>query len=192
MTADRHAAESGHKLTAAQTPLVEIMPMKLLDEPLEYLFADHFRQRSVLSCLRKFADTKEILPSYSSEIIGFLTHELPLHHADEELDLFPAVLRRAKPEDAIEPVLERLQEEHEASDAETMRIVGILSECAASESHMLGRKAINMLKAFAVSVNTHLAIENSLVLAIARVRLSAKDLTAISRGMKARRGVAFT
>lgn len=49
-----------------------------------------------------------------------------------------------------------------------------------------------MLKAFAVSVNRHLAIENSLVLAIARVRLSAKDLAAISRGMKARRGVAFT
>lgn len=44
----------------------------------------------VLVC-GKFADTKEILPSYSSEIIGFLTHELPLHHADEELDLFPAI-----------------------------------------------------------------------------------------------------
>ena len=46
------------------------------------------------------------------------------------------------------------------------------------------------MQAYASSEGGHLAIENGIVLAIARIRLTRGDLGAMARGMKARRGVA--
>jgi hypothetical protein len=45
------------------------------------------------------------------------------------------------------------------------------------------------MKAYAASEHRHLAMENSIVMAIARIRLKSADLAAISQAMKQRRGV---
>ena len=48
---------------------------------------------------------------------------------------------------------------------------------------------LELIAAYALGELRHLAIENAVVLALARIRLKRPDLKAISRSMKARRGM---
>lgn len=170
-------------------PLVEPMPTTLLDEPLAYLFADHFRQRTVCTALRRMASKGRADRREAGSIVDFLRHDVPLHHEDEEKDLFPAVRRRALPEDRLGGILARLGQDHRRAVPLIDRIVGAFS------LHDDPAIAIDMAASDAIQLyvdleNAHVAMENGIVLALARVRLTPDDLKAISRAMKARRGMA--
>lgn len=167
---------------------IEALPVALLDEPLDYLFADHYRQRCVATALRRFAETGSAARREADMVIAYLDHDLPLHHEDEDLDLFPAVRRRAHLEDDLGVVLARLGEEHRQAKPTIREIVGMLAVRLADDPVPLRRTARQTILAYARSEQRHIAIENSVVLAIARRRLVKRDLTAMSRTMKARRG----
>lgn len=170
-------------------PLVETMPVALLDEPLEYLFADHFRQRKVCATLRLFAEKGHADLRKARIVAAFLTHDLPLHHEDEDEDLFPAVRRRAMPEDRLAAVLKRLSEDHRRSQSRVDAIVRALSARQPGRLVRFEPAVRRSIEEYSADERQHLATENGVVLPIARIRLTADDVKAISRGMKARRGI---
>jgi hemerythrin-like domain-containing protein len=181
---DRDAGTVG----AHGRPLIEPMPFALLDDPLDYIFADHFRQRSVCVVLKRFAAERHVRREEADGIIAFFQRDLPLHHADEDHDLFPALRRRALPEDDLAAPLARLSDDHRISRPMVEGIVDALAADPAEDTVRLKRGTSEMMLAYAASEHKHLAIENGIVLAIARVRLTRADLAQISRSMKARRG----
>lgn len=184
------AGRDGTGLGPASLPLVAPLPLVLLDHPLDYIAADHVRQRSVAEALRRFAESRRADRGALESIVGFLDLDLPMHYRDEEEDLFSAVRRRALPADDLGPILDRLCEDHRQALPLVASIVEALLRKPVADPVTLSKPLCRTMLAYADSERRHLAIENGVVLVIARIRLTAKDLRAISRSMKARRGVA--
>lgn len=170
-------------------PTIELIPIALLDEPLEYIFVDHFRQRVVLAALQHFAEEASAIRADADMIANFLTGDLVLHHADEEEDLFPFVRLRALPEDELGTLLARLGEDHHRSKAMVEDVTRALTQHPAEKAVYLSTSICRLIQAYVAGENRHLGVENGVLLVISRIRLTPKDLKAISRGMKARRGV---
>lgn len=172
-------------------PLFEPVPPELLAEPLEYIFADHFRQRVLCAELRRFAATGRVPAATAREMSDFMRHDRVLHHQDEELDLFPALRRRVQPEDNLGVVLERLSEDHGASEPNAADIARALSAPAVQGVVVLSERVQKKMAAMAASEHRHLAVENGLVMTIARVRLTRTDLARMAENMRARRADAW-
>lgn len=168
----------------------EPVPAALLDAPLDYILVDHVRQRSLCAAIRRFAESGRVDRAEADAVIAYLHNDLALHHRDEDEDLFPLLLRRVLPEDDLAATLARLVEDHRQSRAMIETIIGKLAARPGEESVRLGRDARKLLLAYAASEHHHLAAENGIVLAIARIRLTRGDLRAMSRSMKDRHGVA--
>lgn len=170
-------------------PFIEQIPDTLLDEPLEYMFADHFRQRVALTMLQHFAEEASASWADADSIAAFLTHDLVLHYADEEEDLFPLVRLRALPEDELGALLAHLGEDHHRSKAMVEDITSALIQHPAEKTVHLNTSICSLIQGYVVSENQHLTVENGVLLAIARIRLTPIDRMTISHGMKIRRGV---
>ncbi|MGL4974756.1 MAG: hypothetical protein ACRC56_05640, partial [Bosea sp. (in: a-proteobacteria)] len=97
--------------------------------------------------------------------------------------------RRALPADDLGTVLARLSEDHRLSDMMVHAIVDILAATPGDDPVRLDRQAREVMQAYAASEHRHLAMENGIVMAIARIRLKPADLRSISQAMKLRRGV---
>ncbi len=176
-------------LSSGFSALVEPMPISLLDEPLNYIFADHFRQRMVCQILRRFADQKRATRAEADNVAAFFKEDLATHHRDEEEDLFPLVRRRALPADDLGPVLAYLGEDTLRSEDIVDQIVVALTGRTADDPVVLDKASCELMLVYAAAVHRHLALENGVVLAIASVRLKRSDLENMSITMKARRGV---
>ncbi len=170
-------------------PLPPPLPLALLERPLDYFLAEHHRHRNYLACLRQAATMGAISPEDARRLFAFLATEMPLHWADEKIDFFPYLRRHALPEDGLDEVLTRLDDDHATSALTVGRIMAGLSEVMVSRQAMPGLEPAlcAMMQAYAAGEAHHLAIENAVVLAIAGVRLRKSDLAAIATGMKARR-----
>ncbi|MES2711720.1 MAG: hemerythrin domain-containing protein [Pseudomonadota bacterium] len=164
-------------------------PFALLDDPLAYILAAHLRQRAVCSVLRRFATDRVAARREADPMTAYLTGDLRLHHDDEDRDLFPALRRRALPADELGITLAQLGEEHRQGAAMIDTIVAALSARPAADQIPVALAAAEAMQAYAAREMRHLALENGVVLALARIRLTRPDLKAISRGMKLRRGV---
>lgn len=162
-------------------------PRELLDAPLDYMFADHFRQRCVCAHLRRIAAVRQATGDEAAALADFFERDLPLHHADEDEDLFPAVKRRADPDDGLEPVLVRLTSDHEQLAPLVATMTTALKRQRSQADVHISRRCANAMLAYAAREHRHLSIENSIVLVIARKRLTSADLHAISLAMQARR-----
>jgi hemerythrin-like domain-containing protein len=169
---------------------IEDMPSHLLAEPLEWFFVEHFRHRQLCDVIDEVAKATVFDRERITGIVDFLRHDLPLHVIDEEEDLFPLLRRRCLPEDELEQVLGRLSAEHR-EDVETARAVRtILEDCLARRSAPgLDPAARKSMQAFASQERRHLGLENAVVLPIARLRLSQKDLRTLGARLAARRGL---
>lgn len=168
---------------------LEPPPIRLLDEPLEYLVAEHFRHRCVCGMLRRLASGKEIERALAGSVAIYLSRDLPLHHQDEDEDLFPALSKRSLPEDGLRPLLGQLSDDHLKAAAMTRRIIDALAPPATGGCVRITRRSADLVSDYGNCEQRHLAIENGIVLVLARKRLKAADLQSISRSMKARRGV---
>jgi hypothetical protein len=185
----RPEPEDTNRPDHAPPPIVEAIPLSLIDRPLDYILADHYRMRSVCGALRRFAQTGQATRIEADRVSAFLEQDLPLHHDDEDQDLFPAVRRRALPEDDLGSALARLSADHRLADPMVDTIIATLGATGNAAIVTLERPVQELMRAYAASEHRHLAIENGIVMAIARIRLKPADLKAISRGMKHRRGV---
>jgi hypothetical protein len=183
------AAPDARARATAAKDAVKPLPLALLDDPLEYILADHLRQRCVCASLKTFATAKRASRAEADQVIAFLSCELPLHHQDEDLDLFPTLRRRLHPEDDLGAVLARLSEDHKRTELLIHDIIDALAAHPADDPVKVGRHARETMLGYSALEHRHLVIENGIVLVIARRRLTAADLKAMSGAMKARRGV---
>jgi len=161
-----------------------------LAEPLDYLFAEHFRQRVLCNALDEIADQERPDHQMIKAVLRFLRVDFAPHMQDEEHDLFPMLRRRAEPEDRIDDVIGQLTQEHAADRLDAKLITEGLSKvldgaATTGEASSLGK----LLHRFAENERNHLTLENAIVLPLARVRLTSDDLQEMSLQMAARRGV---
>lgn len=171
-------------------PLIEPVPTSLLAEPLSWLFAEHYRHRQLCALIERIGTASVVLRDEMGEALAFLRHDLPLHVIDEEDDLFPLLRRRCGPEDELGRTLGILSADHR-KDMDAAAILTALME----EALRTGRPPGGDLEArrrfvdFANQERRHIALENAIVLPIARLRLTPDDLAGLSRRLAARRGL---
>jgi iron-sulfur cluster repair protein YtfE (RIC family) len=166
------------------------MARELLTEPLEWYFAEHYRHRQFCRLVATVAAAHVFDGARITAVLEFIRNDLALHIIDEEEDLFPLLRRRALPEDDIEGALGRLAAEHKADAVCAQTVREHLEACLASRSAPgMNTAARRALQDFASQELRHLALENAVVLPIARLRLTEDDLRAMSRRLAARRGI---
>lgn len=161
--------------------------LHLLSTPLEYIFAEHMRLRAVCAMLRRFADDGAIARADADLIRSYLETDLPLHRQDEEADLFPMLQKQARSVDELQTTLLRLAHDHRRIELMRLGVIEVLGQDASVSNVTLAGTEIAILRNFADSEHRHIAIENGVVLAIARTRLNAKHLIEMAVSMKARR-----
>ncbi len=167
-------------------------PASQLTEPLDYIFAEHFRQRVLCNVLDCIADQTSFSRSKAAAVARFLKLDFATHIVDEEEDLFPMLRRRAEPEDRIEVVIGRLSQEHSADKLDADEITKGLSAALADRKRRQVSTAFSkLLHRFAANERHHLTVENAIVLPLARVRLTADDLRNLGHRMASRRGINF-
>lgn len=168
---------------------IERLPDALIQEPLNWLFAEHYRHRQLCKIIEVMANSVAYDEDAMVEVIDFLKHDMPLHILDEEDDLFPLLRRRAQPDDDLEHILGVLCGEHktDAARVETL-IAGLLKVQNLRKAPSLDLPLRALLLEFIAHERRHVALENAVVLPIARLRLQSGDLRALSGRFAARRG----
>ncbi len=159
----------------------------LIDRPLEFFLADNDRRRALCGALRRIVDAQTMSRAEARRLSAFLVRDLDLRRRDALEDFFPALRRRARPTDELEPVLARLTEEGRAPDRLRKQLEKALADPAEGETLKLRKPLTEAIRAFVDRELRCVAIENGIVLAIAGLRLQPADLAAISAGMRGRR-----
>lgn len=178
--------------TLALETLEKGPPASQLTEPLDYIFAEHFRQRVLCNILDCIADQTPFNRSKVIAVVQFLKLDFAAHVVDEEEDLFPMLRRRAEPEDRIDEVIARLSQEHAAHKLDADEIMnGLSAALADGKKRKLSTAFSKLLHRFAANERHHLTVENAIVLPLARVRLKADDLRNLGHRMATRRGINF-
>jgi len=159
-----------------------------LGNPLDLLLQDHLFEREICAKLGRMASADNPDLADLPLMLGFLRFARPLHHEDEEADLFPLLRRRCLPEDEIDRAIARLTGDHDAARPETRRTIAILEriEAGGRAPDTDERRA---LADYAARTERHLTLENAVILPLARSRLTPADLETLRRGMLARRGL---
>jgi iron-sulfur cluster repair protein YtfE (RIC family) len=158
-----------------------------LREPLRWFFAEHAKHREFCRLLRVLAAAPVFDDAALMRAIDFLRNEIPQHLTDEDEDLFPALRRRALPEDDLGPALELLAAEHSRNAVTRGVVLEALDSCLAAQGAPSADPALrSALESLARHELQHLAFENAVVLPIARLRLTAGDLKAMTARLAAR------
>lgn len=160
------------------------------DDPLGVISAAHAQQRRSCRNLQALIDGDRLEQGTIEALITALTLDLPLHYRDEDEDLFPILLKRALPEDGLEPILSQLSSGHATALREAAAVADILRSIATSPTHALSHNDVVRIQDLTATEQRHLAVENGIVMVIARKRLKASDLAAMSQSMAARRRAA--
>ncbi|HMA14803.1 MAG: hemerythrin domain-containing protein [Bacteroidota bacterium] len=169
-------------------PQIEPPALALLNDPIDFFFAEHFRQRTVCNLLELLAAAESLDQAMAGEVLSFLKHDLSLHVQDEEEDLFPLLRRRCLPEDAIERVLAALTAEHAADRLLAETMVSGLQHALRGKASVVSRTRLRAaMRDFARNERRHLALENAVMLPLARRRLTDRDLTMLTVRMWWRR-----
>lgn len=177
-------------MSDAILPDIEDIPQDLMKDPLDWFFAEHYRQRQFYRLVNEVAVADAFDGERVTRMLEFLHHELALHVIDEEEDLFPLLRRRALPEDEVEPVLGELSAEHQTDMTQAQTLRTHLEACLRDRKAPALEPALRkIMQDFATRALRHLALENAVVLPIARLRLTPDDLVAMGRRLAARRGI---
>ncbi len=167
---------------------IEKVPADLLDQPLDYILTDHGRQRTVMALLDQMMKGASNWQEIADELVADISVEMKHHVQDEEEDLFPLLRRRCRPEDEIDTVLSRLSHEHKKSERLAILIVEQLRDCVDQGNPPWKSEELQtMVSEFTGAERLHLALENSVILRLARARLTIGDLSLLSANMIARR-----
>lgn len=160
-------------------------PVKfLLEAPLDFLLAEHLRQRQAAKIIALIGDGV-INKKTISAVIDFIERDLAQHIVDEELVLFPLLREKCSAEDKIDELLSVLAEEHQEDEAESGAVLAVLRTLAAGGE--TGTADRRLLQDFADRLKRHLALENGVLLPLARSRLDAASLRFVAEAMLARR-----
>jgi len=169
---------------------IERIPHDLLREPLIWFFAEHYRHRDVCARLMVLSQSVIFDEAAMRDVYVFLDQDLPLHVIDEEDDLFPLLRRRCEPDDQIEKVLGMLSAEHANDMMDAAAVKSLVARALAEQRGFASFvEARSIIEPFCQQQKRHIAVENAVVLPIARHRLNEADLISLGQRLAARRGL---
>ena len=180
-------SDSASAVTHEIEVLEAMLPSDQFTQPLDYIFAEHFRQRVLCNVLDKISGAGKPDHMLVNAAISFLKTDFAPHVQDEEQDLFPLLRRRAEPEDRLEQLIEQLSQEHAADKLDAKQIVDGLQSLLQHTSKVPAGFA-RLLRRFAANERHHLTVENAIILPLARLRLTREDLWSLGHRMAERRG----
>ena len=165
--------------------------INLFRNPIEYLFREHDRQRMICATLELLAHdcTADSAPENAALVLGYLEHDMPLHIADEEEDLFPLLTRRCAPEDEFDEIVALLSSEHETDEKHYLALLAPLRAIVNGLRPPDPVQFAADARVFAILQRRHLGWENGTVLPLARRCLTAADKAEMGRKMAERRGI---
>lgn len=156
--------------------------------PLDWFAREHEHHRRMCAQMRDLAISRMFDRTALVAMAEFVERELAQHLRDEEQELFPLLTRRAQPDDGAAEVLQRLYTEHrhnrEHAQAIAVHLRRCLDERRAPGDDPLAGPA---LASFATHELAHLALENAVVLPLARLRLTGRDLSGLRRRLSQKR-----
>ena len=154
--------------------------------PLDFIAEDHRREREVCALIDKLVENRPVKAEERRMMCTFLNEQLPQHLADEEIDLFPLMLKRCHPEEEIEKVIDKLTSDHGHAIADAPDVAAVIAT-RAQRGKRLSKDARARLTSFATHARRHLILENAIILPIARARLKKNDLNRMRTHMIERR-----
>ena len=159
--------------------LAEDIPAEHLATPLEFIFADNFRCRVLCNLLSVIGSGREVGADIVAACQGFLLRDFLVHLADEKQALFPLLIERTSFDDGVLGVVR----EERPGFAAINRLVGAL------ERRPRGRGDLAvLLNSFVSRERHHIAVENVVLLPLAKKRLRPSDLTWLAGVMRDHRG----
>ena len=129
------------------------------------------------------------LNHFTVETVAYeLRAKLPRLHMHMEQQLFPILKKRALPEDGIEEIIDGFTHEHAMDDGYVLGVLGVLeildqssrSQIAADQTAENYEAVGYLLRGFFEALRRHLRWQRFIVLRLARLRLSDKDLVEIN------------
>jgi hemerythrin-like domain-containing protein len=169
-------------------------PTASTEAPLEMLAACHARIDSQCATLRRLPahlathGADEAARSAAARVMRYFDTAAIDHHADEETDLFPALLESMAGSDAVclRDLTESLCAEHRQLEAAWRRVRGQLLRVGEGDAAALSVDAVEQLvSAYA----RHIEREEQELLPLAARLLSDEELALIGRAMRLRRGI---
>ncbi len=162
------------------------------DAPLELLQACHGRLEQQCATLERLLyhigrhGGGAAAGRAAAGILKYFRQAAPLHHQDEEENLFPLLFARLDREHAaLADLPALLKTQHRALDALWTQLEGDLETLAHGQG---ARLPAALVEDFIVRNRAHLDLENSRILPAARRLLTAADLAEFGEAMRVRRG----
>lgn len=161
--------------------------LRLIAEPLDYLETENYRVRALLSLLARIGSEPRAGSRFAIAhlAINFILSDLARHVLDEDEGLFPLLRIRCGSADGLERILEMVSKEPARDAAECLAIVSELETVRIDRT--IGDSLRVALKRFIESQRRVLALEDTIVLPLARRRLTDSDRSCLSRNIRDRR-----
>jgi len=157
-------------------------------DALDFILFEHMRHRQMCKALEQLAAALTFEPARIAAMADFIRFDLTLHVIDEEEDFFPLLRERCAPDDGIDGVLQQMNEEHAADKSLSAQVRDVLNQCLIERKPPRAIAAgAETLLTFARHEKRHMALENAVVIPLARRRLTAADLAALGERFAARR-----
>lgn len=169
-------------------------PAASTEAPLEMLAACHIRILHQCKVLQRLAvhlsahGSDDEAQRAAIAIMRYFDTAAVDHHADEEQDLFPALLESVAGSDpvCIRQMIDRLCHEHRLLEAAWRKLRKALAQIAAGKKAVL---AADEVDAFVRLYSDHLQLEEQELLPMAQRLLGHHDIQNIGRAMRDRRGI---
>jgi hemerythrin-like domain-containing protein len=169
-------------------------PTAGFEVPLEMLSACHYRIQRQCETLRRLVEhlaargADAEARGAAAAVMRYFDTAGRDHHADEEEDLFPALIESMAGSDAVclREITEGLAAEHREIESKWQRVRAALERISAGES---GSLASSDVEALAFAYDRHIEREEGEVLPMAARLLSDETLDVIGRAMRRRRGI---
>jgi hemerythrin-like domain-containing protein len=169
-------------------------PAAGFEVPLEMLSACHGRVERQCQTLRRLVPhlaahgSDDDARKAATNVLRYFDTAAQDHHADEEADLFPALLQVAAGDDAehARALVAQLLAEHQELATHWQRMRAVLARVAAGEPVAIESAAV---EALVTRYEQHIAREEDDLLPMAARLLDLATLDTIGRAMRRRRGV---
>lgn len=169
------------------------------DQPLAVLKHCHDRIRKQLATLDKLqvylapaeAQADQQAQAAAQAILNYFQKAAPLHHEDEEIDLFPTLGSTAQGEDLalLHNLLPRILQQHIQMAEQWQRLEQQLLRIAAGQMQRLD---VREVQEFQDVYREHMRIEEEQIAVMAARLFSSEQMHTLGSAMQARRGIAST
>ena len=167
-------------------------PGPTFDQPFEMMEACHERLERTLVLLQRLREhlathgADEQARQAARDVMRYFDRAAPQHHQDEELHVFPPLLRQGEP--ATVEVIRQLQHDHERMEALWTAVRAVLQSIADGQCNQLEPGDAQTLDAFAALYREHLCAEEEIAYPRSRALLDAQAIAAMGQEMSRRRG----